>query len=332
MTLIIKGAVFVSICGALYSPIIRYPMYMSSLNQIGPYTESSGKVELNFSAYSKEYKNDIVFDFFVVDEYDPSEYRPTSSTGEYFDINVGDVVNFSLTMDTSYFAKYNPCNFAIAATEYNTWYYNPIVYFKLWSYQDYTFDIADLREIGDFEAPYFYLNIKDNVVSYTTDTLNFAGFPIDLEMSTYDILDLSQFTFYYSSTELINGGTFSLVFFDTDNIFPYLNMGGLVNLSLTPVLVNKLTNEYTLEFANTFYVDPTTNQMSFTKRTGFEVADAFYLPIHGKDSFESYTLTLNIKDLGVNDINYYYNFQYAASKNLFGSCNDSQYCVVGGMK
>ena len=50
------------------------------------------------------------------------------------------------------------------------------------------------------------------------------------------------------------------------------------------------------------------------------------------DNFEKYNLSLKITGLGRNKIDYHYNFNYVTNNNLVGSCNDSSYCIIGGMR
>ena len=81
------------------------------------------------------------------------------------------------------------------------------------------------------------------------------------------------------------------------------------------------------------YVNPYTLEMSLVERDGFIETDKFYLPIGKEEMLENNVkMYFYFSDIGRSGVNARYDISYLKDYNFFGECDDSVYCVGGGIR
>ena len=169
----------------------------------------------------------------------------------------------------------------------------------------------------------FYL--RDEKV---TEKYVFNNFSEIVEIKDYYRLDLSSLSFEYYCYKPFDATEACLYLDDEDNIFPYFNVG--FNLKTIPLYINNKDNTVNFIFKN-LYVNPTTLDMSLVNREGFISTNYFYLPKNKINKLQGFPLTLSLIGGGVNNISFDYDFTINLSSLLIGPCNQSSFCIVGGV-
>ena len=162
------------------------------------------------------------------------------------------------------------------------------------------------------------------------ESFNFTATDDVFANENYYNLDISNFKISYSSPLPFTYRSATLFYYDTKNIFPYLtkNKAGAVSFPLSITESNK--NKLLFSFSGTYYVNPHTLEIATTKRKGFVQANRCYLPIGKKDEIEGDKFYISIQKAGANGSNIECELTYYSSNNLFGYCDDSDYCIKGG--
>ncbi len=332
MHFLIKSLALFSVASSIYAPIKYHPIYLTILN-IDKLTRDEDKT-IVASLKSKSTYNDVIdFDYwaYIINAKGEKELHLENYVNIY-GLYSGVPAYTSLKIYTKQFEETNPIECVFRVTVDATQKYITEVPCRIYEYKDYDFDISTLIGKGRFENPYFDLNIANNKALFYTDYVNFDNWPIQFELPYYHDLDLSTLQFTFESDIAISYDSCQISFVDTNNIFPYLSDAKKrVTIPLKISKVNPSGNIYSFSFANKLFVN-SSNEISFIKRTSFKETNTFYLPIGKKDIFEKYNLSLKITGLGRNKIDYHYNFNYVTNNNLVGSCNDSSYCIIGGMR
>ena len=145
----------------------------------------------------------------------------------------------------------------------------------------------------------------------------------------YYQLDISNQSFNYSCVKPFVYKTAELLYQDVNDIFPYLSKDrrGYIHISLKLTQTN---NRLQFSFNDLFWVNPHTLQISESKRLGFIRTNKVYLPLGKKDILEGSTFKIKVSEAGVNSSSIEYELTYYSSNNLFGYCENSDYCIKGG--
>lgn len=166
-----------------------------------------------------------------------------------------------------------------------------------------------------------------------TEQFNFKNISDYFDVDYYYRLDLNRTTFGYScnapSSSFTCGETY-LRFEDRNNFFPFLTHTG--NNVKLPLNVSYASGNVSFSFANRFYINKRTLQISSTYRNGFVLTNDFYLPVNGRKFFNGKTIYIDISHLGLDDISTSIPLKYDISQALVGACNDGRHCIVGGME
>ncbi len=94
------------------------------------------------------------------------------------------------------------------------------------------------------------------------------------------------------------------------------------------------TTTKTLTFADTFYVEPSTLKMSLTPKIGYVETKYFYFPINHLDDVLNQKFIFKINQLGTmsSRMNITFECSFNTDVHLIGDCNNSEYCLIGGIR
>ena len=72
--------------------------------------------------------------------------------------------------------------------------------------------------------------------------------------------------------------------------------------------------------------------MSSLVKEGYIASNYFYLPKNKISKLQGLNLNIHVNGIGVNHMSYTYEFIISFDSLLLGPCNESMYCVVGGVE
>jgi hypothetical protein len=94
--------------------------------------------------------------------------------------------------------------------------------------------------------------------------------------------------------------------------------------------IASVTNEIkNFRLKNSIYVDRLTLDVCNYKYKDYEVSRTLYLPINRKKDFVGSTLRIDLLGCGYNKYDFTFDLTYDVSRNLIGSCHNSDYCIKG---
>ena len=71
--------------------------------------------------------------------------------------------------------------------------------------------------------------------------------------------------------------------------------------------------------------------MAYLPLSGYVATDNLYFPINQIDSVQGLNVTFTLRDFGNNKTNLSWTSTYYPTSNIIGQCNNSEYCIVGGV-
>lgn len=171
---------------------------------------------------------------------------------------------------------------------------------------------------------------KNNVVA--KEKILFNGIPDIITNSKYNYIDLNDAYFTYDNDfELSSIGECYLSIANFGNLFPYISK--FKKTISIPLKITEDGKRYNISYKNIMYVNPYTLEMSLVERDGFIETDKFYLPIGKEEMLENNVkMYFYFSDLGRSGVNARYDISYLKDYNFFGECDDSVYCVGGGIR
>ena len=186
-----------------------------------------------------------------------------------------------------------------------------------------TIDIDDIS--GELEIDRcLYLSNTRAVEKY-----NFSNYSHIVEIDKYYELDISSLSFKYTSYIPFSYQEAYLSFNDSHNVFPYIDEDkGMKNIPLKAV-----DNNGTISFkTQSSYVNKKTLDMSLKQKEGYINTSHFYLPKNKISLLQGLNLFINVKGMGINNISFSYQFEIDINSLLIGPCNESMYCIIGGVE
>lgn len=180
------------------------------------------------------------------------------------------------------------------------------------------------------DYPYVFNNISQRDGTSLKETFLFNNFISYLDIDRYYILDLSKLTFQYSAPFAFSYEEAYLSFKGGKSLFPHLE----VNQDNDPyVKIHLSSRDYivSLFFNNDFYVDKESLEIYSKKENNTEPTNHLYLPKNKLKEMSEVPVILTVKNIGLNNTSFSYEMEFNAERNLFGSCLDSDYCIVGGI-
>lgn len=214
-----------------------------------------------------------------------------------------------------------------------------------------TFQVVDSR---DQELQSFSFDIKPispsfiNSKDYTKNFCSFPGTLVDpdspntvviesfmfnkcldyFNVDSYYRLSLDGILLNYSCGKISTRGQAYLSFIDYDHLFPDLDDDQLIPEVRIPL---KIQNKKGIIFAfpDKMYVNPASLSMSLEPKPGYKQTTNFYLPINGRSKLLDRKFTLEVIDFGHNKTSFNWDIYYTNTRDLFGECSNSDYCVIG---
>ena len=144
-------------------------------------------------------------------------------------------------------------------------------------------------------------------------------------------IDISEISFSYSPLKKYYCDSAYLEIVDNKNIYPDLKRT-LQNEVRFPIKTIIKNDEISFEFNINLYVNYSTLEMSMFSQSGFELTQDLYLPLGKEDLLEDETARIVIEGSGFNRNKITIPLTFFRSSRLFGSCDDSDYCIHGGIK
>ncbi len=186
-------------------------------------------------------------------------------------------------------------------------------------------NISDLK-FGNYDKTYYVGKITNNNAIYYDDKTKFM-FPKIHKESAYYRLDLSNYKLLKKDSTLIYDEAI-LKIHDPRNVFEYLGSG---TNKYIPLKFNKNRSTFYLTFKNYMYVNPKTMQMSLIPRNNFLQTKYFYFPINKKDKLDNTLIRIEFNGYGHLKTDVYLNSKLTFENNLIGSCDNSDFCITGGI-
>ena len=118
---------------------------------------------------------------------------------------------------------------------------------------------------------------------------------------------------------------------DYKNVYPYipLDEDGYKKIKIK---LNVNESKATLDFDETLYFDKEDHQMSLISQPGFIKGDKFYVPFNRNEDLEKCTFYVDLYNVGPDKLTLSYPIKYMGFRRFFGTCDDSDYCVIGGIR
>ena len=146
----------------------------------------------------------------------------------------------------------------------------------------------------------------------------------------YYRLDISNIHISYSSVKPFDYGMARLYFYDTRNLFPSMYRDPSSGATSFYLDVIEEDGRLSFSFKDKYYVNPKTLEISSGYRPGWRRSSYCYLPLKRRKDLEGTKFYLHITGAGFNDSTITHQLTYYSSKNFFGNCVDSEYCIKGG--
>ena len=180
--------------------------------------------------------------------------------------------------------------------------------------------------VDDYYGKYSVINIGSG--TRKRETYDFSNNSVVFFGDNYYELSLEGQRITYNYFQDFTYSTAALTFADKGNIFKnFPRIGGKIQL---PLSIIQTDNTLTFKYKNLYYVDPHTLCMSPTKKSGYVRTSRFYLPIGKREELESKKFAIEISKAGCSESTIIMDVSYYSTRNLFGYCIDSDYCITGG--
>lgn len=191
--------------------------------------------------------------------------------------------------------------------------------------------ISETIKVDDYRNEYYVSKDLVGILS-KSQTEYTERYKFDLldyfNVDSYYRLNLLFSTILYESSYAFPACTANLLFRDYDNLFPYIdkNSDGYIEIPLKAAAIG---GNIFFTYSKIMYVKPGTLEMSLKSRLGFKSTKYFYLPVNKREQFTDSSFILNVSNFGYNKNSFTHNLRYLADRSFIGSCNSSDYCVIG---
>lgn len=312
-----------------YSPPIHKSSTISAdtilCNVYGPFTTASGRVRINFTVYS--------------DSGDTTEYikiRAINSSHFFYSANCTNH-SYNEYYQTTKFSAYIPFDEVLLNQGIEVFVYvamksspNQILTsasFPLFPKTKHYVNTKDQKKLivqgSLFKIPY------DSSSDYLRERFYFDNIPATFANQDYFTLPLDGFTFtYYHEGHSFSYTEAYLTCDDPHNLFPYMKSDGIVKI---PLKLTQNKRNITIGYKNNMYVDEYDLTMSLTAKLGYSQTSTFYMPRGKNKELDETEFKIVIISAGKQDTDITMPVTYYSLNNRFGNCDDSEYCVRGGI-
>lgn len=206
--------------------------------------------------------------------------------------------------------------------------YLTIVEFDVFSTSKKIIDIATL-ENRIYVNDKIGFQIVENEIFYKNEQYDFRGFLDELISDKYYRLELEQFYFVYESEKQFSYEKAFVTFEDPSNVFPLLEEDD--GQKAIPLKVYTLNDNKIQILFDKLYVEENYLWMSSTYKDGLTISPYFYLPLNAQEKLFGLNLRLVITNAGEEQNDFYFDFEFYFGNNLFGDCQTSDFCLIGGV-
>ncbi len=305
-------------------PISKYQL---SSSIYGPFKQHDDNPNLQINISSSSLINQEVYILFKITDDNNTVVAQSKSTNTVISKYQNGKVNINL-LTQAYLDVYgmNILFFLIDSSNSNNLLSSS---FKVYPIKGNTYNPIEYSQSHIFEYSTSFKFANSGVIIYQEKYI-FNDFFDYFLIDTYYRLLISQ---YYFSYQYINSLTYRnayLILPDSFNNFSYIEIDDNGQI-VVPLSLIKESEKYSLSFPSTMYVNPNTLEMSLTKISGFSITPYFYLPINHLNDLSESTFTFVIEGLGCSQSNFIWKASYLVYQGLIGPCNNSDYCIVGGI-
>lgn len=167
----------------------------------------------------------------------------------------------------------------------------------------------------------------------TCEQYDFTNTVETFQNNDYYILPLNNISFTYRLKE--ESFSYKECYLTTDDphsFFINCRNNGVVKIPLkcASSFANNI-NVVTFDYLNLMYFDKDNLSMSLTSLFGYQQTDKFYLPRNKGKEMDETQFNIVIDGAGKNNTKIIIPLTYYSLRNHFGNCDDSDYCVRGGI-
>ena len=165
------------------------------------------------------------------------------------------------------------------------------------------------------------LQWKETQASYSFQ--NFEGLYVPAFYHKIDLNDFEILMSSYSKYSFTCNPT--LIIKNVNGVFDDVSgANSSVGFTLNP---KETKNGFSFELADDLYVNKETLLLSSTRKEGYVKTKHIYLPRNEMRVQDRYDAYFVFENFGINHDLLYYRFELMATKNTFGDCRNSEYCI-----
>ena len=295
-----------------------------SSSQIGPFDVYQDDVESTYSIMSTLPKRTMVYERLTFKDVKTGNERTITSSSHYISSNSH--LTFPYTIPTSEFMGRLGMRITISA-------FNAL---DNTAYQSFGLIVYPIGK--NMINPLNYLtngySTKNTAVSFPNKTYNekliFTNYSDYFLTDIYYRLPFEQFDIkVVSNYKNIPVKTAQMTLKNADDLFANLSgFNGDIRINLK---IEEIDGIFRLSLKNPLYVNPSTLVMSYIPIAGYVATNNFYFPVNQMEEMQGLEIAFTITEFGNNKTNLSWTSTYYPTSSVIGACNNSEYCVVGGI-
>lgn len=167
------------------------------------------------------------------------------------------------------------------------------------------------------------------------EIFDFSNMIFDLSINNDNSLDLSPFFFIYDNKEKLNNLTDSKYLYINDpykKLFPYIENRDNGDIKVKVKYATNTYGETYINFDQELFYNPKTLDMSFENKEDYVATDKFYIKNDIIESLKETKINFILGKTGRNDLTLNIPLKFYKDNNFIGACDDSDFCIIGGIK
>ena len=164
------------------------------------------------------------------------------------------------------------------------------------------------------------------------ETYNFTDTNEFLSLDSQSKINLSEFGFIYTPSNFYHVNEAYLEIVDYENVYPNLTKvdgDKTIRIPLTSVNVNK---NVSFELNCNMYVNKSSLDMSSIPLEGYEETNSLYVPFSKQMKMCDNEVNIILHESGFDLSKITIPMSFVIDRNAFGFCDDSDYCIHGGVR
>ena len=185
---------------------------------------------------------------------------------------------------------------------------------------------------GVITIPYVCFGISLNVIT-NAESYDFTDTNEFITIDSQSRLDLSEFTFSYSPRMMFKAKEMYLEIVDYENIYPNLvkaDGNKTIRIPLSKTIVDRQFLRFSIN--KQMYVNQSTLEMSEVMLPGYTQTDSLYVPLSKQGKMQNNEINIYFHESGFDLSDIRVPLTFYTERNYFGFCDDSDYCIHGGIK